>query len=293
MTAEPWTPRTLASRTFTVFRERPSLAVPVLVADLLSFSATHIQHALHRPVLELIFASRQSVLSSHKELVLTPRQNDEAFWILIPLIWAAYFVSGYVYSAAFLAVSTMVGRPEPLDSRFVIHAVLARKAPLLRFALRFFGLILLGWLLSFPLLFLVSQPWARDRHFGALNAGSFAGFLIEIAIALFALGPALRLLNAAAGFSRLALFAALTTFVAQIALFLLMASANPLLVTLFPQPTLPAILFRDATLSLLGAVPYVFLFIALSLLATPTETGSVPEEGPDPSADNAVRQLAL
>jgi hypothetical protein len=263
-----WTPRTLATRTFAALRERPALAIPVLLADTLAFAALHGERLLQGPILQSLFSSKESVLSSHSSFNLADHSALAPF-LVAPFIWASYYLAGLFYSAALLATSLIMRHHEPVAPNLVIDQVTAKRVPLIRFSLRFFGLILLAWLASFLVLALVMQPWVV-AHTHGINLAYGAGLFLEIAVGCLALGPALRLLDSTAQFSNLAIYAAVTTLLAQAAIDL--ALRHLPLNTVFHPPSLFALNLIQLTISLIAAVPYVFLFIALSLLANPTES---------------------
>ena len=92
----PLTTRTLLIRIGSLLRDHPVLVLPVLIADTLSFVAMHLQHALHDPLLGLLLAQRDSVLSSRRnEFVLTAQNATKAFWLMAPLIWGCYLLTMY------------------------------------------------------------------------------------------------------------------------------------------------------------------------------------------------------
>ena len=280
----PRTPRELATRTFTLLRDRPSLAIPVLLADTLSFAVMTLEKSLQRPILNLFFSSRDSVLSSHSSLDLT-NHSHQAMLLLTPFVWIAYFASGLFYCAALLATSAMARSPKPLPLASAFDAVHARRLPLLIFALKFFGFIVICFLAGLPLLSVATQPWIAD-HLDSRTSEMVVAVLLELAIARLILRPALRLLSAGATFSYLAFGAATITLLAQFCLAL--AWQKVPLSALFHPPSLIASIFVQLTNSLIGAVPYVFLFTALSILATPSDSSLLsnpdaasPQSDPD------------
>jgi len=272
-----WTPRTLVDRTFSLLRAYPILALPVAAADLLSFAAMHIQHALHQPLFALVFGNRESVLSSTRSaFVLTPQHAAETALLTLPLVWGSYFLAVCFYTGALLMTSALVRRSDNGDRpelRFAYVHMLKNRRRLLRFSMAMFGALIVAAIAAGVLIATIMKvPWlisVRGRDLGYLIA-----LPLEIALVCLLTRPALKLLSErqespSLGIQRLATSLGLITVIVQLALALLIEHSAP--ASLFQQKTVIGFLVREAIVSQISASTYVPLFIGLSIVADSPE----------------------
>ena len=228
-----WNVRSLFDRTVSLLRERPLLALPVVIADLLSFAVMHLQHALHDPLFALFFSHRDSVLSgSRSTFSLTPENASEAALLVIPLLWASYFISIYLYTMALLAVSSLVGTTEDGKVphwRLVHSSLVEKKRLLLRSALLVFGLAILSTVAAGALFWVVLHIPVLKQKMG-FELGAIVGLFVEVPFALYIAGPALMLLRStevppSLGSVRLARNSAVAAVIAQTSVILLINRA--------------------------------------------------------------------
>lgn len=281
-----WTAKPLLQRTLFLLMKHPIFAFPVAIADLLGFGAMHIQHALHQPLFDLFLSDGGSVLSqSHGPFRLTPENASKAALLTFPLIWGVYFLSLYLYSTAMLTVSGLLSAAhsnEPVDiSRMWEKKPKAQKRSL-RYALFLLGLCVVGAAivsLLFSLLHYI--PLLRQKI--GVDLGVIVWFVAGIAIVYPCASPTLRFLGKSdvapnGAIVRLVRVFGVATLAIQFAVILLCRHLLPDF--LFQQSTVMGFLVRQAIESLIGAFPYVLLFIALSVLVSeqPTSSLSVVEE---------------
>jgi hypothetical protein len=272
----PWTAKTLVKRTFALLRRHPIFALPVLIADLLGFAAMHFQHALHGPLFALFFSTKDSVLSTTRSsFILTPENATKAALLIVPLIWGCYFLTIYFYSGALVVVSALLEtaqKGEILNLQLVQTVLLKRKRRILGFSIFLFGVLVIAAVVGYWLFrAIVSVPWFAT--WTGFNEGILVAGLLEMPIAYIFTRRALKFLRPEAmqrrSDERLATFSGFAAVTVQIVVSLLWRYAAPAF--LFQQTTVAAFLFREATFSLIGALLYVPLFVALSLLATGEE----------------------
>jgi hypothetical protein len=280
-----WTAKTLATETFHLLRTNPLLAVPVILADLLAFAAMHLQHALQHPLFTLLLGDKTSVLSNGGNRF-TPTYPDifKAAVIAAPLLWGTYWLSLWLYTTALATVSALIHSPN--ESQITLANAYAqartRKAHIFRFSLCLLG----GAILAVLALFGVGEvPWLF-RHLN-YDVGLLLALLIQTPLIFFLAPRALQMIAVEDAPQRFhaktsAISAGLITVVTQMIIQWLFAHAIPPI--FFRQTTIPGFLLREALTSLLGALPYIPFFIALSLLAsdqhTPLESNLAPLDGP-------------
>jgi hypothetical protein len=274
------TTRTLLVRIGSLLRDNPVLALPVLIADTLSFVAMHLQHALHDPLLGLLLAQPDSVLSSPRhEFVLTAQNATKAFWMMAPLIWGCYLLTMYLYTTALMITSDLVNsviRGEASSLRISITRSMIHKVRAFRFALRVFAIAAVAAGAASLLLFMsMNVPWLA-RRMGA-DLGYVIGMIVELPALYVLVAPAIRLLRTAnlgvsTHINRLGAVVGVAFVVLQGLLLMLINHVLP--DSLFQQRTVPGFLVRQWVISLVGASLYVPIFIAISLLAA--EIQAVP-----------------
>jgi hypothetical protein len=272
-----WTARSLVNRIFSLLHEHPIFALPVVAADLLSFAAMHIQHALHQPLFDWVFTNKDSVLATTRSaFVLTPQNATKAALLTLPLIWGCYFLTVCLYTGALLISSSFVrrvARGELPDLRSALVDVIRNRRRLLFFSISLLGALIIAAIVAgFLIAASMKVPWLASkmgRDFGYLTA-----LPLELVLAYLFIRPALKLLSETQAsnvqvIERMAIFLSLITVITQVALVLLIEHAAPAF--LFQQKTIIGFLIREAVVSLIGALPYVPLFIGLSLLSAGSE----------------------
>jgi hypothetical protein len=260
------------------------LVIPVIAADLISFAAMHIQHALHQPLFNWFFSNRDSVLSTTRStFVLTIENAPKAALLTAPLIWGCYFLTIYLYTAAMIVISALIEttrKSEILEMGLVLVTLRKRKRQLLLFSLSLFALLIVEAFVGY-LLFLgaLKVKWLAQRM--GSDFGYFAGLVLNLPIVYLCTRPALKLLSSAEVPSspaneRLGTLSGFTVIVMQFVFALLIAHAAPAF--FFQQTTVIGFLSREAVTSLIGASPFIPLFVAFSLLATSEEQITDPKE---------------
>jgi hypothetical protein len=271
-----WTVRSLLNRTFSLLREHPTFALPVVAADLLSFAAMHIQHALHEPLFAWAFSNNSVLATTRSAFVLTPEDAPKAALLTIPLVWGCYFLSVCLYTGALLITSIFVRKVssgESPDLRAAFFHTVRNGRRLLLFSITMFGaLIIAAIVFGFSLAVSMEVAWLAPR------IGRDFSYLIvvplEITLVYLLTRPALKLLSQTGASpvqasERLARSFGIITLLTQIAFVLVIEHAVP--ASLFQQRTVIGFLIREAVVSLIGASSYIPLFIGLSVLAYSAE----------------------
>jgi hypothetical protein len=267
------TVRALVDRTFTLLREHPVFALPIIAADLGGFAVMHIQHALHQPLFALIFGYSDSVISTTKSaFVLTPENATKAAILAIPLVWGAYFLNVFFYTGALLMTSAFVrkiSRGESPDFRAALVYAAENWRRLLRFSISMLGaLIIAVFVFGYLVTMSMKVAWLAPR------VGRDFSYLtilpLEIALVYLFTRPALKLLSETGTSpshpsAHTATYFGLITIATQMVFILILEHVAP--ASLFQQKTAIGFLTREAAVSLIGASPYIPLFIGLSVLA--------------------------
>lgn len=125
-------------------------------------------------------------------------------------------------------------------------------------------------------------PWIAERM--SIDLGYFAAFLLQLVVVFLFTRPVLGLLRESqipptAGLSRPAILLGVVAITAQTACLLLLNQVS--LSAVFHPKTIVGYLVIEAILSLIGASPYILLFIGLSLLAAGDSTIATTED-PEP-----------
>jgi hypothetical protein len=261
MPTPTWTVRSLVDRTFSLLREHPVLALPVIAADLLSFAAMHIQHALHQPLFAWVFGNSNSVLATTRSpFVLTPENAPKAALLTIPLLWASYFLSIYLYTGALLITSAFVRRTsngESPDLRAALVYTVRNWRRLFLFSISMLGaLIIVGIVFGFLLTTSMKVAWLAPRigrDFSYLTV-----LPLEIALVYLFTRPALKLLSETGASplqasARMATYLGLITIITQMVVVLVLEHVAP--ASLFQQKTVIGFLIREALVSLIGHYP--------------------------------------
>jgi hypothetical protein len=272
-----WTIRLLVNQTFSLLREHPILALPVIAADLLSFAAMHIQHALHEPLFAWAFSNNDSVLATTRgTFVLTPENAPKAALLTVPLVWGCYFLSVCLYTGALLITAALVRKVsngESPDLRTALAYAVRNWRRLLRFSISMFGALIVAAIVFWILLATsMKVAWLAPRI--GRDFSYLTTVPLEIALVYLFTRPALKLLSETGNsslhvFARMAAYFGVVTIVTQLAFILVIDHIAP--GSLFQQKTVIGFLLREAVESLVGASPYIPLFIGLSVLAYSAE----------------------
>lgn len=265
--------REIWRKTAELFWERPILWLPVLCADFIGYWLREFQGVLTRELIRWLLLGPASVFDSrlvpHGSV---PILELKAALIGGPFVWGGYFVSIGLYTIAFVATAVLVksidqsGKP---DFRLAFGVVKSRIRRILRFSLRvllFFAVAAAVW--SFVLIPLAVKS-LREESLNVLAVG--VTILVE-AITAYCVAPAaLSLLTESSsqmmnresvrwgrGFSIAGSIAGLV--IAFIPVMQGQRLLNPIIVHVGP------VVFNMIT-SLLFVLPYIPMFIALSLIA--------------------------
>jgi hypothetical protein len=273
MVTPVWTVRSLVDRTFSLLREHPIFALPVIAADFLSFAAMHIQHALHQPLFTWVFSNSNSVLATTRSpFVLTSENASKAALLVIPLVWGCYFLSVFLYTGALLITSALVRRISDSESPD-LRAALAYTVRSWR-RLLLFSISMLGALIIVAIVFGILVMMSMKIAWLAPRIGRDFSYLIvlplEIALVYLFTSPALKLIaeiktSLSLRTLRMAIYFGLITIITQMVFVLVLDHIAP--ISLFQQKTVTGFLICEAIVSLIGASPYIPLFIGLSVLA--------------------------
>jgi hypothetical protein len=273
-----WGPRNLLKRTVFLLREHPILAIPVFTADLLGFAAMHIQHALREPLFSLFLSDGGSVLSaSHHAFRLTAQNATEVALLTFPMVWFCYFLSILFYATALLTIFNLlktICRGESSHFHRWYDSIAGKEQGLLLFSLLVWSLCVAGAVVIY-LLVLAIMNFPALSHTMNFYLGLILAFLVGIPIVYFSTTPALKLLadpeaSVHGAVVRVARGFGLVALAIQVAIAAFVRHAAPS--TLFQPSGVIGFLFTETIESLLGALPYVFLFIALSVLLSEEPT---------------------
>ncbi len=280
----PWKLPTLITRSLVLLRKYPILILPVVIADLLGFTMLHLQHALHQPLWSLVLGEHRSVLSNTNDTFqLNPQNATKAVLLTIPLLWAAYFLNTFFYASAMLSVSNLLDglqNNRPTQLRHLVTIIAAKSRDLLVFSLLFVGLLVVGAATT-SLLFMVVGKIPLLEHQISFELGLVIGLVASIPVIYFGALPALSLISrkdsSLEGVSiTLARICGFATVAVQFTIVLLLRHVVP--DVFYQQRSIPALLLREAFESLIGAIPFVPLFVAFAVLT------SIPPETPSSSA---------
>lgn len=274
--------RPLLVRIVTLVREHPILIVPLCIADLISFSAMHLQHALHQPLFKLVLGER-SVLSASRTFVMTPQNTTKAALLVMPLLWACYILTVVLYTGALLVTSYLVRQGEAGTTpnlRLAVAHLRSNRPRWTGFIFRVLVTLIAAGIILWLLGYLLFRPPLMER-FGGRNVGYAIGFLLEALVAASLLQTALILLAEAAVLDlrplrRPAIILGLITIGLQIALTVLGDRFFPAVIT--RQTSILGLIVCEAAQSLLGALTYRPLFIGLSILTAPPESAPLPSD---------------
>ncbi len=261
-------------RTVFLFWQYPVLWLPVLVADFAGYWLTRLQQLLtHQIVLWIVQSGQHSVLGDIPAPITYQSSTVmKAALLTAPLVWGNYFLHIAIYTLAFVITAGLVrNRSHELSSGLVLSQIKDQVMPILKFALKALALFAIAAIL-FNLLGLAG-----------LFSQSLSSFFTVVLTVFFSspigwiLAPsAIKLLHVQSttppdstlqrsGRLYAAIAIALATLIGFALQTVTRATHGPAL-----WITCVAIF-----ISLIGAVPYIPLFIALGLLATPRQLNSL------------------
>jgi CBS domain-containing protein len=268
-----WSSRSLFSQSLGLLRDHPVLALPVIFADILGLATRHdVVRAIRTPILNwlLHLSERDSVLSSSRGMLVM--STEHTYWVAsvigATLEWGSYFIKIFLYSGALFITSEWLRGIQAGDGPALpnLRGQLRKLARLSFVVLG--GVMLTGFL--FSLLFAVWISALAGRF--DLGMTTAYGILLEVPLAYFIARPGLMLVWKKKDLPgpttvRLARIFAMGTVVAQFLIALLIdrvvfRAINPT----FAQMNGGELLVRNAIVSVAGAVPFIVLFIVLSVL---------------------------
>jgi hypothetical protein len=270
-------------RTVFLFWQYPILWLPVLVADFAAYWLAWLQQLLtHRIVLWIVQSGPHSVLGN----IPAPIANQsstimKAALLSAPFVWGNYFLRIAFYTVALVITAKLIrNRSQDPCSSLALSDFKGRIVPVLKFAVRVLALFAVAAILFFLLgsIGLLPQPQS------SLSSFFTAALIIFFSSAIgWILAPsAIRLLQAQSATPPVPtlkrsgrLYAVIAIAVSTTIAFALQAVTRtthgpPLWITCVAVFT-----------SLIAAVPYIRLFIALALLANLSSV----EQPPDPPSD--------
>jgi hypothetical protein len=268
--------QSLAARTFSFLRKHPILFVPVFMAELLGLGVLHLRRTFFRMLLVTLFSTHDSVLSpGHRTFALSAEDLPKATLLGAPLEWASYFINIYIHVAALVAISVLVRtitNDESTNFRAISIAFREKKRQLFIFSAALSLSFIPAAGVLYALVWTIGNFQSLNRWMG-FNFGVFIGLVVELPLVYFFAWRALTLLSATeappeSASERLAILSGIITIVTQAVLVLLIQHAPALV---FRPTTEIGALFQEAVTSLIAALPYVPLFVALSLLAEDNE----------------------
>ncbi len=259
-----------------LFWQYPILWVPVFVADildtLLKESRTLVTQAVIRSVLE-----SHSVLSSVPDRLPAGLQSTMKVALLsAPIVWGTHFAGIVLYASAMTMTATLVLMNPPTIRGLHEQNPDRSFKDTLFFSLKFFAMIALIGVPWTVIVGEVSMRFPRSRLIWGGDFGILFAIALTVAVAYFITPTAIRLLRKPriepvnlALMRRARAFAVMTVIASGLLDRLTVATQSTFLSRSTPRI---GILSFDAVASLVGALPYILLFIALTLVAYPIET---------------------
>jgi hypothetical protein len=259
-----------------LFWQYPILWVPVVAADIVDTLLKEV-----RPL--VTHALIQSVLQSHSVLSSVPdplQASQLSTWkvafLTAPIVWGAHFVGIVLYASAMTMTATLVlMNPPAIRGLYKQNPDRSFKYTLF-FSLKVFAII---FLIGVPWIAIVGVVSIRSPRSQFLWEGNFAilfGIAFTTVVAYFITPTAIKLLMKPrtepvnVDLIRPArAFAVLAVIASGLLDRLSVATQSTFLSR--PTPSIGVILF-EMVASLVGALPFILLFVALTLVARPIET---------------------
>ncbi len=283
--------RTLLRTTASLLRKYPILWLPVALADVTSFCLRILQSWTTQVVIRNLVVSH-SVLTNAPEPLRT-----------LPTTWATVFgvarflveyLHSCVYTTAMIAVCALIPAlitKSNASWQYLLIAVKQSGSRILLFSLQAFALLVVAAILGIWLI--AYSPGLHSTWIDGATISPNQGIVLQgllFAVAAWLIAPAaVNLLKSRESPPtelapvRLARNSAALAVVTSVAIFLITKLVEPNLI----QRSTPAVAIQIfwGLASLISAIPYVPLFVALSLIASPSILqSSVPDEPPAASA---------
>jgi hypothetical protein len=265
-------------KTVELFREHPILWLPFIIADLTAFFLSWLQKsATSNFVHWFLIRHYHSVLGG--SLIspdLDPATMRKAAILCTPLVWGSYFVHICLYTAAFVITAAVISKVQAQH-----EPCLAEVISLLGLSLRrifWFALKVLAlWILGGILLILVPAGFIHfffeGNFLGPAIFGSVGALLGSICVAWLLTPAGIRLIQAPLSESvsvdnikRGRIFAILAVAASIIISYFVMKAEASISTSSDFDPTFHHLVISPL-LSLFAALPYMPLWIVLSLLA--------------------------
>jgi hypothetical protein len=272
-----------------LFWQFPILWVPVLTADILDTMLKEVRPLVTRALIQSVLQSRSVLSSVPDPLRASPQSIWKVAFLSGPIIWGAHFVGIVLYASAMTMTATLVlMNPPTIRGLYKQNQDRSFKDTLF-FSLKVFAIIFLIGVPWTAIVGLVSTRFPRSGLIWGGDFGVLFGIAFTVVVAYFITPTAIRLLrkprtepvnidlmHPARAFAVLAV-------IASGLLDRLTVGTESTFLSRFATRT--GVLVFDAVASLVGAFPYILLFIGLTLVACPIETGQ--HFVSDPSIDQA------
>jgi hypothetical protein len=228
--------------------------------------------ATHQFVLWLVSHTHSSVLGGAPDLATQRAIELKATLLTAPLLWATYFAATYLYIVALVMTAGLVreildGREPEMEPQFGF--VSARRANILSVSIKAFAVLVVAILLMGALI--VPAVHLFKREISASSIGLAAALLASLAVAFFITPRALALISghqfpvSAKQISDARRFGMLAVTVSAAVGYLCEVAASAA-----RGPAVPHLVFGTVD-SLLSALPFIPLFVFLSLTALGSE----------------------
>jgi hypothetical protein len=297
--------RNLWSTTTSLLRQHPILWLPVILADVASFWLSWLERLLHTQLIEQVviwLSQSHSVLGDTPDYsTLTPAVSNKAAALTAPLVWTTRYLGICLYTAALIATAAIVysvAAPETATLKQSRSSIWTSRRRILIFSLKFFFLnavvgILGSWLLSWSLQ--LQSFWEKSTSTSpafqiAIEKSNLPvllpALLLAAAIATIMAPIAVRLLQPppvplSPQQAKSARHASLIVVAVAAVLQVLIQQVEPSLFQHLGTAT-ATLLTVGFAVSLITAIPFVPLYVALSLIATPEANAPAPILEPTP-----------
>jgi hypothetical protein len=254
----------------------PDLWVPIFAADILDTLLKEVRPLITHALIQSVLQSH-SVLSSVPDPLQASQQSTwKAAFLSAPIVWGSHFVGIVLYASAMTMTATLVLMNPPAIRGLYKQSPDCSFKDTLLFSLKVFAIIFLIGVPWTAIVGLVSIRFPRSQFIWGGGFGILFSIAFTTVVAHLITPTAIRLLRKPrtdpvnVDLIRPARsFAVLTVIASGLLDRLTVATESTFLSR--PTPRIGVILF-EAVASLVGALPYILLFIALTLVAHPTET---------------------
>lgn len=252
-----------------LFWQYPKLWLPVLAAEVASYSVRYLQQAISQQIVLWVHRSG-SVLSSGQDSFVNRSEAMKAAIFAAPFVWGRYFISIFLYTCALLATARILAKI--LNSGAVGFTIQSRVPYALKFSLKCFALsAACAILFMFPITSLALELGPRGLLTNPFYPGAIT-LLLTCAIAFIMAPQAVRLVSVApvkissdqAASSRVS---ACLASAASISLGLAVSHAHISGWNSWPRHEQLVWIAINLVIGIVTAIPYIPLFIALSLIA--------------------------